>query len=134
MVATACEVLETLWPNDGVPELISVLAKQLAETLDLILELQESAARDGAQWAMSLVLSWHPDADIEVFNEGLRAGTDYSELRLVEGVHRAASTIADFIDFDDFIPEFVDPKGKKIVPEDADESDKSCCSHQPGGE
>ena len=40
---------------------------------------------------------------------------EYSKLRLLDGVHRTASTIADFIDFDDFIPSYEDPKGKKKV-------------------
>ena len=134
LVAAAREVLTTLWPSDGAPELISELAKRLAESPDRILELQESAARGSAQWALSLVLSWYPDTDIEILNEGPRAGTDYSELRLVEGIHRTASTIAAFVDFDDFIPQYVDPKGKKIVNEGVDKGDKAGSSRSPGDE
>ena len=139
MVASAREVLQLLWPNDDAPELISRLAERLAELPNRILELHESAARRGAQWAVSLLLSWYPDADIEVFNDGPRAGTDYSDLRLLEGVHRTAYTIAEFIDFDDFIPQYEDPKGKKKVDEDTNEAkagdsgvDKASCSRPEG--
>ena len=70
LVAAARKVLQALWPNDAAPALISKLAERLAESPNRILELQESAARGGAQWAVSLLMSWYPDADIEVFNEG----------------------------------------------------------------
>ena len=52
----------------------------------------------------------------------------------MEGVHRTASTIADFVHFDNFIPQHVDPKGKKIVHEGVGESDKAGSSRQPGDE
>ena len=133
LVRSAREVFALLWPNDDhAPELISQLAKKLAESPNRILELQESAARGGAQWALSLMLSWYPDADIEVFNDGPRAGMDYSELRLQKGVDRTASTIAEFVDFDDFIPPYVDPKGKKVEVDgdDAEDEDEGGCSSQ----
>ena len=69
--------------------------------------------RSGAQWALSLMLSWYPDTDIEVFNDGPRAVTNYSELRLQNGVDRTASTIAEFVDFDDFIPPIWIPRGRR---------------------
>ena len=111
---------------------MSKLADQLAESPNRILEQQESAPRGGAQWAVSLLLSWYPDADIEVFNEGSREGTDYSELRLLNDVHRTGSTIAEFVDFDDFIPAYVDPKGKKakVYEADAVDEDEGGCSSQ----
>ena len=57
-----------------------------------------------------------------------------SHIHQLEGVHRTACTIADFVYFDDFIPQYVDPKGKKEVDEDADETgagdvDKAGSSH-----
>ena len=81
---------------------------------------------------MALLLSWYPDADFEVFNEGPRDGTAYSEIRLLEGVHRTASTITDFVNFDDFIPPYEDPKGKAKVNEGVEEGDKAGNSRQPG--
>ena len=54
LVAAAREVLEVLWPDDEAPALISKLADRLAEYPNRILELQESAARGGAQWAALL--------------------------------------------------------------------------------
>ena len=57
LVAAAREVLNLQWTNNNAPELISRLAERLAKSPDRILELQESAARGGAQWAISLLLS-----------------------------------------------------------------------------
>ena len=50
LLATAArEVLQVLFPYDtSLPELLSRLARQLAEAPDRILELQESAARGAA--------------------------------------------------------------------------------------
>ena len=87
--------------------------------------MQESAARGGAKWALSLLLSWYPDADLEVFNEGPRAGTSYSELSQLDGVRRAASTIVVFIDFDEFVPPYDDPKGKAKLDEGVGEGDQA---------
>ena len=101
---------------------------------DRVLALQESAARGGAQWALSLLLSWYPDADLEVFNEGPRSGTSYSELSRLDRVHRAASTIANFVDFDEFIPPYEDPKGKTKLDEGVEEGDKAGSSRQPDDE
>ena len=72
LLATAArEVLGVLFPYDTtLPELIS------------------RPARGGAQWALALLLSWYPDADFKVFNEGLQDGTAYPKLRLLEGFHR----------------------------------------------
>ena len=79
-------------------------------------------------------MSCYPDADIEVFNEGPRDGTNYSELHLLNGVHRTASSIVEFVDFDDFIPPYVDPKGKKVEGGDGsgagnDDAGKASCSY-----
>ena len=133
LATVARELLQVLFPYDtALPKLTSRLAKQLAEAPDRILELQESAARGGAQWVLSLLLSWYPDADFEILNEGARAGTEYSKLRLLDGVHCTASTIADFVDFDDFIPSYEDPKGKTKLNEGVEEGDKAGRSRQLG--
>ena len=115
----------------ALPELISRLAARLEEAPDQVLAMQESAARGGAQWALSLLLSWYPDAELEVFNEGPRAGTSYSELSQLDGVRRAASTIADFIDFDEFVPPYDDSKGKAKLDEGVGggEEDPRAASH-----
>ena len=136
LLATAArEVLQVLFPYDkALPKLLSRLADRLAEALKRVLELQESAARGGAQWALSLLLSWYPDVDLEVFNEGPRAGMSYSELSRLDGVHRAASTIAKFVDFDEFIPSYEDPKGKTELDEGVEEGDKADSSCQPDDE
>ena len=63
------EILKILWPHDDALDVISRLAEWLADSLDRILQLQESAVRGGAQSALSLLFSLYPDAGIEVFNE-----------------------------------------------------------------
>ena len=135
LAKAARELLQVLYPYDtALPELISRLAAQLAEVSDQVLAMQESAARGGAQWALSLLLSWYPDADLEVFNEGPRAGTSYAELSQLDGVRHTASTIADFVDFDEFVPPCADPKGKAKLDEGVGAGNQAGSSRQPGGE
>ena len=50
------------------------------------------------------------------------------------GFHRTASTIADFVDFDDFILRYEDPKGKTKVNEGVEEGDKAGSSRPSGDE
>ena len=63
-------------------------------------------------------------------SEGPRPGTEYSKLRLLDGVHRTASTIADFVNFDDFILLYGDSKGKKKVDDGKGGADVASYSSQ----
>ena len=68
-------------------------------------ELQESAARGGALWAVSLLKSWYPAADLELLKVGFRDDDTYEELKQRPDLRDAACTIADFVNFADFIPD-----------------------------
>src|SRR5664279_2115045 len=93
LVKGASEVFEYLWPNDDVPRVISQLARRLDEEgTDAIIRLQESAARGGAEWAISLMLSWYPAADPEALAAGFRTCTSYEELHQFKGVRSTAYT------------------------------------------
>ena len=80
-------------------------ARRLALAPAAVQELQESAASGGALWAVSLLKSWYPVADLELLTVGFRDGDTYAKLKQRPDIRDAACTIADFVDFSDFIPD-----------------------------
>ena len=103
------EVLNELSGEEALPAdhdlAYPVLAGRLEMLPDRVLRLQESAARAGAEWTLSLLLSWYPDADLKLFEDSFRGEDTYEKCRRLPGVRHAACTIADFVDFSDFIPD-----------------------------
>ena len=70
-----------VWPGQRPPSVLPELARRLREAPARVLELQESAARGGALWAVSLLKSWYPDADLELLKEGFRDDDSYDALK-----------------------------------------------------
>src|SRR5664279_6252136 len=56
------EVFESLWPKEMAPRVFAELARRLGDASNTILSLQESAARQGAEWVLSMMVSWYPAA------------------------------------------------------------------------
>ena len=94
-----------VWPGQGIPIVLAELARRLALAPAAVQELQESAARGGALWAVSLLKSWYPAADLELLTVGFRDDDTYAKLKQRPDLRDAACTIADFVDFSDFIPD-----------------------------
>src|SRR5664279_249365 len=99
------EVFESLWPKEMAPRVFSELARRLGDAPNNIPSLQESAARKGAEWALSLMVSWYPAAQPERLAAGLRGSDRFEDLRQRPGIRTTACTIADFVDLEEFIPD-----------------------------
>lgn len=130
LVGIAGERFQQLWPGEDVPELISELAAWLEKADVAITRLQESAARGGAEWTLCLLRSWHPEIRLEDFTLSFRTGTSYKDLREDPEIRETACVIADFIDFDVFIPDRDVRKPSAGEDDEADASDEV----QPGDE
>ena len=94
-----------VWAEPEVLTGLAATARRLALAPDAVLELQESASRSGALWALSLLKSWYPGADLELLKAGFRDDDSYDELKKRPDLRDAACTIADFVDLAEFIPD-----------------------------
>ena len=56
-------------------------------------------------WAVSLLKSWYPAADLELLTVGFRDDDTNAKLKQRLDIRDAACTITDFVDFADFIPD-----------------------------
>lgn len=66
--------------------------------------LQESAARAGTEWALSLMLSWYPDVKVTQLTAGFRRGGEFAKLHLLPGVHDTACLVSQWFDLYEFVP------------------------------
>ena len=69
----ATNIFHALWPNQAAPKTVRGLVEKLADAEARLDEWRESAARVGADEAMSYVLSWYETLDLSKFR-GTREG------------------------------------------------------------
>ena len=117
----ARRLCRNVWPGKGTPVVLSELARRLGEAPAAVQELQESAARGGALWAVSLLKSWYPAADLELLKVGFRDDDSYEVLKGCPDIRDAACTIADFVDLAEFIPDR--PAARSADDEEAEADD-----------
>ncbi|KAK1652193.1 hypothetical protein QYE76_069998 [Lolium multiflorum] len=92
------ELIRLLWPTETLPQDLSNLIKWLETAPDRFLDWKESAARAGADMALSFVLSWYDEVNLDQLEcrradveEGLSAENKTARLA-------RACAIADFVD------------------------------------
>ena len=103
LCATAEEVYKVLWPDLPVPETPLWLAKWLAAAPGRVDEWRASAARGGAEMALSFMLSWYAEVRLDQLATR-RAGSQPDLEPLFDDLHARADTIASYVDTDEFIP------------------------------
>jgi hypothetical protein len=59
------ELFQLLWPTETLPGELANLVKWLETALDRLLDWNESAARAGADMALSFVLSWYEEVSLD---------------------------------------------------------------------
>jgi hypothetical protein len=99
----AKELCRLLWPTEMLPGELSNLIKWLETAPDRFLDWKDSAARAGADMALSFVLSWYDEVDLNQL-ETRRAGVE-DTLRPETKTARLARAcaIADFANKGTFI-------------------------------
>ena len=75
---TACmRCFRALWPSEEAPSTMSALVERVMRAEERLCEWRESAARVGADEALSFVLSWYEDIELDVL-QTMRAGSPYT--------------------------------------------------------
>ena len=114
------EVYRLLWPTETLPGDIANLVKWLETAPDRLCDWKESAARAGADMALSFVLSWYEEVSLDQL-ETRRAGVEDKLSAEAKSRRLArACAIADFVNHNDFIN---DPNPPEEEVEDEDMTD-----------
>jgi hypothetical protein len=140
MLQAAIRTHAALYPEVKTPPTCKRLAEILLDSEDRLDEWRASAARAGADEALSFVLSWYEDIDLNVLKT-MRIGSKWtSELELIQKRQETAYAIAQYADMHTFIEdpnaEFLDAEegeagadddaelaeGSPVASEDPDES------------
>ncbi|KAM0900838.1 hypothetical protein ACQ4PT_020367 [Festuca glaucescens] len=100
---TAEELYRLLWPTETLPGELANLVKWLDTAPDRLLDWKESAARAGADMALSFVLSWYEEVSLDRL-KSRRAGVEdvLSSEDKLRWLARA-SAIADFVNQAEFV-------------------------------
>jgi len=69
LLDAAIRAYNVLWPGSQAPASVSELARCLMASEDRLIEWRESAARAGADEAMSFVLSWYEGINLDVLQK-----------------------------------------------------------------
>jgi hypothetical protein len=101
----AMHVFCTLWPGEDTPNSVEELAQILMECKDRLCEWRESAARAGADEALSFVLSWYEGITLECL-QSMRSGSKWTtDPELVRERQQRAYSIARYASTHTFIPD-----------------------------
>lgn len=96
------KLARALWPEAVMPENTTRIARWLEAAPERLEAWKASAARAGAEMALSFVLSWYPDVELEQLATR-RAEADL-EPRL-DAIGARASDLASYVDLDAFVRE-----------------------------
>ncbi|KAK1666839.1 hypothetical protein QYE76_054998 [Lolium multiflorum] len=131
LLDVAIHLFKVLWPEEEVPETLTLTSELLKDASRRIREWQCSAARAGADAALRVACSWYPDLDLDALH-GVRenAPTDTDPILTVKRQDRAYR-IAEYAPVRTFIPPPSDVKdylsdeeeGEDEEDEDAGEGD-----------
>jgi hypothetical protein len=112
------ELYRLLWPMETLPGDLANLVKWLENAPDCLLDWKESVARAGADMALSFVLSWYEDMDLDRL-ESRRADVE-GELSVETKTCRLARAyaIADFVNHNTFVNDPNPPEEEAAEDED----------------
>ncbi|XP_047085294.1 uncharacterized protein LOC124696634 [Lolium rigidum] len=100
---TANEIFAVLWPTQSLPTDLGRLVQWLETAPARIDDWRESAARAGADMALSFVLSWYEEVSLDQL-EGRRAGAEKTlSAETIKRRLARACAIAEYVHIDDFI-------------------------------
>jgi hypothetical protein len=122
------ELFRMLWPTETLPGKLTNLISWLEKAPDRLLDWKDSAVRAGADMALSFVLSWYDEVDLNQL-ENRRAGVEDGLSPETKTFRLArACAIADFINKGTFIK---DPNPPEEGEEEAKDEDMADAEADP---
>ena len=123
------ELYRMLWPTEMLPGELANLIQWLEKAPDRLLDWKDSAARAGADMALSFVLSWYDEVDLNQL-ETRRAGVEDGLSPETKTFRLArACTIADFVNKGIFIEDPNPPEAEEE--EEAEDEDMADAEADP---
>jgi hypothetical protein len=117
------ELYQLLWPTKMLPGNLANLIKWLENATDRLLDWKESVACAGADIALSFVLSWYEEMDLDQL-EHQRAGVEDTLSAETKSRRVArACVIADFINKSTFVEDPNPPEEEEAEDEEAGEDE-----------
>ena len=104
LLSAGIQVFNSLWPDAETPTSVAELSKQLLTAEARLREWRSSSARAGADEALTFVLSWYEDVELNIL-KSLRARSKWIEDPvLIERRKEAASYMAGYAKTRQFVP------------------------------
>lgn len=105
LLSACIRAFRSLWPEEETPKSADILSQYLMESEERLDEWRESAARAGADEALTFVLSWDEDIPLESL-QSLRDGSKWmTDPELVKERQKRAYAIAQYANTHRFIPD-----------------------------
>jgi hypothetical protein len=103
MLKTSIRTFDVLWPGQDTPSSCKDIAEALANVDDRLDEWRESAARAGADEALSFVLSWYDGIKLDTI-KAMRSGSKWTtDPELIKKRQETAYAIAQYAEMHKFI-------------------------------
>jgi len=131
LLSAGIRTFKALWPGEDAPETVEVLAEFLMESEDRLCEWRESAARAGADEALSFVLSWYEGINLECL-QSMRTGSKWTtNPELIQERQRRAYSIAQYTSTHIFIPDPEEPAEEQEATDPAAETSNAGAASPP---
>jgi hypothetical protein len=103
MLTAAIRTFDALWPGVEAPKSVEGLVEYLMESEDRLNEWRESAARAGADEALSFVLSWYEGIKLEAL-QSMRTGSKWTtDPELIKQRKETAYSFVPYADIHTFV-------------------------------
>ena len=117
--AAAVKIFKRLWPEEPVPDNLTLLAEKLQDAGRRLSEWRHSAARAGADAALRFACSWYEELDLDALHSMRGDAPTDTVPELTAKRRDRAYQIAHYVSTSDFIPppadiveEFTDDEGE----------------------
>lgn len=131
MLNAGIRAFQALWPGEEAPSAIPKLAKRLLEVEDRLSEWRESAARVGADEALSFVLSWYDGINLDVL-QSMRVGSPFlSNPELIAKRQEWAYSFIQYADVHTFVEGPRSDADEEAAEEEEEEMDEEIVAESP---
>ncbi|XP_014752055.1 uncharacterized protein LOC106865772 [Brachypodium distachyon] len=134
MLNAGIPAFRALWPGEEAPSVIPELAKRLLEGEDRLSEWQESAARVGADEALSFVLSWYDGINLDML-QSMRVGSPFfSNPELIAKRQERAYSFIQYVGVHSFVESPRSDPDEEAAEEEEEEVDEEIMAESPPAE